>query len=200
MSCLFRLRVDVSRSKLGSVDFKTPDDDAYSRITNPERYQPVVDAARALIDQLDAVYDVSRTENADSIDLIPSVGVPLTFEFTDFPGVIVTVAGNGRLQAFPDCGCDACGDAPPEVIQELDRLVDAAVSGGYREELTKRSLRTWYSGPWGSRSQGQALRRGKWRDLGDLGGAPVATMAAPGGTGVELTSADRAPWSPCRRW
>ena len=37
---------------LHAVDFDQPDPDAYGRVTNPERYQAVVDAARRMVDEL----------------------------------------------------------------------------------------------------------------------------------------------------
>lgn len=93
-----------------------PDEDAYGRVTNPERSQAVVDAARALVRERVDTFDVEATAGSSAVDfpnwpdgsaeaigLVPAVGAPLAILITDFPGVLVRF-GEWGLEAFPGCG------------------------------------------------------------------------------------------------
>lgn len=53
---------------LDVVDFDSPDPEAYGRVTNPERFQAVVDAARAMIANLVKTYQVESTPGNWSVD------------------------------------------------------------------------------------------------------------------------------------
>lgn len=122
--------------------------------TNSDRFAAVVDCARAVIDELTAVFDVARLEgewaddfprlagNADgpTIHLTPSTGVPLVLGFTDLPGVAMRVGPNVELM-FPDCGCDLCNEQVDDLCDELRLYLDAVTLGGFREGLTRR----WHS-------------------------------------------------------
>ena len=138
----------------GGVEFDRPDEDAYGRVTNPERYQVVADAAIALISDLVRAFDVEETSGqsvvdfptwqvttAETVHLVPREGAPLAFLITDFPGVAVRF-GEWTREAFPTCGCDACDEPPTDVIEKMNDLVEGAVGGRYEEELTKRRFRT----------------------------------------------------------
>jgi hypothetical protein len=124
-------------------------DEAYGRVTNPERYAAVVDAARTMLDNLSNDYGTDRVEGLDvDRDLVTRSSVrrvvrltprggdggPLTFAFTDFPGVLVRF-GRSHVEAFPSCGCDACDEVPADVIERLARAVDQFVAGGFSEGL-----------------------------------------------------------------
>ena len=50
-----------------------PDPDAYSRVTNPERFLSLRTFALALLDRLNLEYDVIRT---DAFTLMPNMGEP----------------------------------------------------------------------------------------------------------------------------
>lgn len=154
-------------------------DDAYGRVTNPERYAVVVDAARSLVDELVASYDVVPVSGdpvtdftefgGSAVELIrlqPSEGAPLAVLVTDFPGVILR-AGRWGVEGFPVCGCDACDESPDDLIEELRRVAGAVVAGRYEEWLTRRRKRYSFSGPWGSTSREERLRRRQWRRLGE---------------------------------
>ncbi len=160
---------------------KPPHEDAYGRVTNPQRFQEVADAATALIGELVDTFAVERTAGSSAVDfpswpdgsaetirLLPAMGTPLAILLTDFPGVLIHFGAWGR-EAFPGCGCDACDEQPPEVIDRMHRLVEAAVEGRYKEALTKRTLSCSFSGPWGGESSEGRLERGEWRRLGELG-------------------------------
>ena len=161
--------------------FEEPEPDAYGRVTNPERFQVVVDAAETLIDDLVYRFDVVKTYGTSADDfpdwneaavatvrLTPSAGARLVFMITDVPGVVVRY-GRWMHEAFPFCGCDACNEQPAEVIKRMRDLVEAVVDGRFAEEATKRRIRTTYSGSWGSSSRERRLRRGEWRTLGRPG-------------------------------
>ncbi|HJR87249.1 MAG TPA: DUF6226 family protein [Acidimicrobiia bacterium] len=120
------------------MDIDQPDDAAHGPVTDPERYLPVVEAARTLVDHLKQTYNVESTTGDQVLDLPesgrshgevvrlePTEGAPLTFMFTDFPGVIAR-AGASCVQAFPSCGCDACDESPSAATKRLRELVEAA--------------------------------------------------------------------------
>jgi hypothetical protein len=153
------------------ADFDSPDEGAYGRVTDPERFQAVVDTTRGIIADLVKKYQVELTEGYRSVDfpdwtrpvvevvrLRPSQGAPLAFLFTEFPGVIVRV-GDWCVEGFPACGCDACNESPPEVVERLSDLVAAAAEGRYEEELTKRVLTYTIKGQSGSESTAKRLLR-----------------------------------------
>jgi hypothetical protein len=165
----------------GTVDLDLPDDDAYGLVTNPDRYQVVVDATRSIIDELVATYEVVSTAGNSAVDipnfqgpasdvvrLHPREGASLTFMFTGFPGVVVH-EGELCVQAFPACGCDACNESPTGLIERLEKLVRAVVEGRYAEELTKRTLSCSIAGEWSSSSSEERLQRGEWNQHGSLG-------------------------------
>jgi hypothetical protein len=158
-----------------------PDEDAYGRVTNPERFQAVVDAATAVARELVDTFDVEATAgsaavdfpnwpdgSAETIRLVPAVGTPLAILITVLPGVLVRFGTWGR-EAFPGCGCDACDEQPPEVIERMRRLVGAAVEGRYEEALTKRTLSYSFTGTWGGSASRKRLERGEWKHHGEPG-------------------------------
>lgn len=163
------------------MEFDGPDADAYGRVTNPERFQAVVDAAKTLIGELVDRFDVEKTYGTaeedfphwrgsavETIRLTPSAGAPLAFMITDLPGVVVRFGG-WAWEAFPACGCDACDERPAEVIRRMRDLVEAVVEGRFEQELTKRRARSTFSGSWGRSSRETRLRWGEWRTYGRLG-------------------------------
>ena len=154
-----------------------PDENAYGRITHPESFGVVVDAAFALVDALGETFALERAAGgldgltvrgdmvAEVIRLCPAAGVPLTVVVTTFPGVILRFGEWGE-EAFPGCGCDACDEQPAELIDRMTDLVAIAAAGGYEEELTKRKLRHTFRGKTSSESH---LGRNEWRRLGKPG-------------------------------
>ena len=163
---------------LAAVDTEQHHHEAYGRVTNPERYQIVVGAARDRIDDLVEAYQVESEAGEPKADfpdwaggsesavrLQPVRGAPLAFMFTDFPGVVIRV-GEWGVHAFPACGCDACDESPIEVVERLIDLVDAAIEGTYREQLTKRMLRYGYPSRRGALSTEKPLERGEWKRYG----------------------------------
>ena len=117
-----------------------PPEEAYSRVTNPERFQPLHAAATGLLDRLEREFAVERLEGHDADDelgrlrlarppirLVPQdpQAAPILVAFTDFPGLHLRF-GSWRTEPFPDCGCDACD----ETVDWVDRGYDQ--KGGSR--------------------------------------------------------------------
>ena len=137
----------MSRNTWGSTG---PPDEAYSRVTNPERFLPLHRAALELIDRLRTDFDVEMTEgrylsvsgiNKDrlarpSIRLSPSDSrcAPITVAFTDFPGVKVRF-GKWKEEPFPDCGCDACDEDADEEIESMTEIFEPVIGGGFIEAI-----------------------------------------------------------------
>src|SRR4051794_30351497 len=113
-----------------------PPEEAYGRVTNPERYAAVLDAAHDLVTELVRDFDVdvitggdadplfvARTQRVDVEDVVRLVpraegAGPVTFAFTTFPAVLAR-AGQWRINAYPHCGCDACDEDPADAIAQL---------------------------------------------------------------------------------
>ena len=126
-----------------------PPEEAYSRVTNPERFQPLHAAAMELLDRLEREFAVERLEGHDadeelgrgslarpSIRLVPHdpQAAPIVVAFTEFPGLRLRFA-SWRTEPFPDCGCDACDETADVSIEEMTRMVEAVVSGRFREAM-----------------------------------------------------------------
>ena len=158
-----------------------PPEEAYSRVTNPERFQPLHAAAVELLDRLEREYAVVRSEGRDVDDELggrslarPIVkltpqdpeAAPIVVAFTDFPGLFFRF-GTWRTEPFPNCGCDACDETADGSIEEMTRMVEAVVSGGFREAMRVplllgdgwRESEFRYSG--GSSSSGGRVRRSR---------------------------------------
>ncbi|MGO4594288.1 DUF6226 family protein [Leifsonia sp. 2TAF2] len=108
-------------------------DDAYGRVTNADRFMPVVAVGRALIAHLEdqgasvrhaaqAPGDLAQSQH-NIVDVVGvSTGVVrLTFVFTAFPGVILDI--DGAVSGFPFCGCDHCDETVLATVEALERAV-----------------------------------------------------------------------------
>ena len=126
-----------------------PPDEAYSRVTNLERFQALHDAAMALLGRLEREFAVERFEGYDAdeklasesrarppIKLTPNdpEAAPIVVAFSDFPGLHLRF-GRWRTESLPHCGCDACDETADEAIEEMTQMVEAVVSGGFREAI-----------------------------------------------------------------
>ncbi len=126
-------------------DGAQPPVETYSVVTEPERFQAVVDEADRLVDELERAYDVVRSPASlrgcvRAERLIPTVGTPLVVGVTGFPAVLLGFGAYGHVEVLPDCGCDACDDAPEAVVHVLQRMVGAVVRG----QVVERVDRTAY--------------------------------------------------------
>lgn len=151
------LPAEVYRDELGAAidyghrwDGASPPEDAYSLVTNPQRFTPLHAVADALVEWLQNTFDVTIEEGpAVATDLLhlpddfvrairvvprePKMA-SLTFVLTPFPGVYLH-AGLLHDFHFPTCGCDACDEDATSVAEELEWTVRTVVSGGYSERL-----------------------------------------------------------------
>lgn len=133
---------------------ESPPEDAYSRLSNLERFAPLHDVALALVEWLRSTFDVdveqSPSAAADLLlqprDLVQAIRIvprdqaaaPLTFVLSRFPGVFLH-AGWLHDFHFPMCGCDACDDNVTDLIDQLEWTVRTVVSGGYSESFAPGS-------------------------------------------------------------
>ena len=163
-----------------------PPPEAYSRVTNPERFAVLHEVAEREIDALAARPRVEIREELDGEDRVvrivpPSGCAPITVTFTPFPGVVVR-AGNWLERSFPSCGCDACDEDPDENSADLRELIDAVVAGRFIEELRVPRLRVarvrdahfsnWISG-----------ERSRWGTSAPVRGATLRELRARGEPG-----------------
>ena len=135
----------------GNVD---PPDEAYSRVTNPERFRPLHDTMLDMLTTLETRFDVERVEGyglddeledtelkrltlaRSSIALKPTdtEAAPIVVAFTDFPGLGIRF-GRWYRDYFPGCGCDACKESAEDEIERATKLIDSLTSGGFRETV-----------------------------------------------------------------
>lgn len=145
----------------------SPPEDSYSRVRHPERFAPVHTVANALVDHLAANYDVDVVEGNHltgemtrapapeevqrALQFTPrsDASAPLTFVFTDFPGLHVQ-AGALFTATFPTCGCDACDETWETTAEEMEWQVLAIVDGGLTERVSKpRRAKLRFKRGWG---------------------------------------------------
>lgn len=127
-----------------------PPPEAYSRVSDPERFRPLHNVALRLLEQLEAAFKIERFEGygldselevgdlaRPSVRLVPQdpKAAPLVIAFTTFPGLKVRV-GRWRTDAFPQCGCDACDETADDEATRLAELVDALTAGRFREGVS----------------------------------------------------------------
>lgn len=180
----------------------SPAPDEYSRVTNPERFLPLHEAALALLASLERAYDVRRAEHFDvlpgllqpfegarpPVTLTPAApgASPLGVAFTAFPGLVVRY-GRWHARSFPSCGCDACAEDAEGERARLEDLAGRVVAGGFSEELRVpfvRACRLYEEFP--ATTPGDAREAG-WTTL------PRAAARALGARGT-----GRVEWEPWR--
>ncbi|MBJ8342516.1 hypothetical protein JGU71_26860 [Antrihabitans sp. YC3-6] len=158
-----------------------PPEEAYGRVTNPQRFAPLVPAATTLAADLERRYDVTVSRGPakqwSSSTVIPLETIrirpvrpdqaPLTITVTSFPGLYLTV-GAWQHIALPSCGCDACDEDADDGLRELERYVEALTSGQLSERITGtvqlRLEHSWKAEAW-SRSGRGVLSRSRAMEL-----------------------------------
>jgi hypothetical protein len=124
--------------------------EAYSRVTNPERFAFLHDVAAKLLDRLESEFDAERGEGygldpeleegfklaRPTITLVPkNVGAAsIVVAFTAFPGVLVRF-GRWCTAAFPTCGCDACDEGIESETERLSLIIGNLTAGRFREAI-----------------------------------------------------------------
>lgn len=126
-----------------------PPPEAYSRLTDPERFRPLHAAADALLAELEASFDAQRTDGRGldpelervqqarpSVRLVPqdASAAPLVVAFTAFPGIGLRM-GHWFTDRFPSCGCDACDETADGEVDRLRDMVENVVEGRFREAI-----------------------------------------------------------------
>lgn len=127
------------------------------RITDPDRYEALIAAARTALDDLSATYAVERRDyetdhphlrdvRVSATDLVPAEPAAGSLTVVVFPaarGPAVSVPGLGvrlglwREFGLPACGCDACDEDPDELAEALHDEIGALVDGRFEERLTR---------------------------------------------------------------
>ncbi len=149
---------EILRSALGSPEVssrirwerESPPDEAYGRVTDSGRFEPLHSAAIEMIARLEADFEVERVEAYGLDDELegpltcarPSVklspvdpaAAPITVTFSDYPGLHIRF-GRWSTQLFPVCGCDACDESAEDEIERLTMMVDSVTTGGFREAV-----------------------------------------------------------------
>ncbi len=132
-----------------------PPEEAYNRVTDPERFRPLHAAADRLVADLVARYEVEvvpvdvapevarwagGTERAVELRPPSGTGATVLLAWTGFPGVVVH-AGHSYELVLPSCGCDACDEPLDWMVDELHRDIDGIAAGGLTESRHRRPLR-----------------------------------------------------------
>ncbi|MET0199122.1 hypothetical protein CH289_05990 [Rhodococcus sp. RS1C4] len=139
-------------------------DEAYGRVTNPERFAPLVTAAKEFADDVATRFDVDVTRVAgdagsqvvEAVHFVPAQDdqAPLIVSFTSFPGVLLDVGASQRI-ALPACGCDACEEDVENLIGHLNRYLSALVSGQFYERIVDSMVEhVWEGGNWRNSGRG----------------------------------------------
>ena len=124
--------------------------EAYSRVTNPERFAPLHDIAEETLDRLVSTFRVKRMEGCGldpelehryklarpTVKLLPQepLAAPVVVAFSVFPGLHVRF-GRWYLTAFPNYGCDACAETAEGEEERLRSLVGNVTAGCFREAI-----------------------------------------------------------------
>jgi uncharacterized protein DUF6226 len=127
-----------------------PPPEAYSRVTNGARFEPLHHLALARLERLQERFEVERIEGygldhglqqqldltRPSVSLVPadSDAAPIVVAFTTFPSVVLRCGFMAVLQ-FPECGCDACDETAEGEEQQLLAVTDDVVEGRFRESI-----------------------------------------------------------------
>ena len=166
-----------------------PPDEAYSRVTDPQRYAPLHAVARDVLDDLQRRFDVTahasseldpnKTGQAPVTTLVPSDpdSSPLSVTFTAFPGLVLSL-GHTMREPIPECGCDACDETVEDCAELLDEIVEAVINGSFGERIVRDHdgvwHETWRSTEVGSRSNRSLLSAAAAQKLsGTLGSDDV---------------------------
>ncbi|HQR80317.1 MAG TPA: DUF6226 family protein [Actinomycetota bacterium] len=142
-----------------------PPEKMYSVVRHPQRFVPVVDLARTLIDYLSEHYQVNIIRD-EEIALEPVAGAALRFQLEEGGEVTGVRIEAGLLaeELFPTCSCDACDDDVPQLLDDLEDFVFAVVQGDFAEWREGRWIHHGiYLGDTLTRSSGHKITdRGQW--------------------------------------
>ncbi len=140
-----------------------PPQEAYGRLTNPERYRVLHNIARALLDDMERRFDVTHEVSSEAdqysaasgrvVRLVPAdmAASPLTVVFDDFPGLLVRM-GDDCIAGLPACGCDACDETVERCAEQLHAYAEVCAAGDVGERIVHAHgwwHERWYGFPVG---------------------------------------------------
>ena len=162
--------------------------EAYTRVTNPERFRPLHDFALNLFERLAHEYYVMESNELELVPismqpvdyakppmtLTPNANdeAPISIAFTTLPGLVLR-CGKFFNEPFPVCACDGCGTHADEEVERLQRIIDPVIVGDFVEGLELPFIGNAYltyrlgriDGPHGLTSGGSGVSRDEARKL-----------------------------------
>lgn len=157
------------------IDEPTPEE--YSRVTNGQRYQIVVERAHAWAEACAEVLQAQITP-AESTASNPR-GWTLTsprpftsplhvrvFEY-EHPGIRLGCGSAHEIETMPDCGCDACDSGSEDLLEALDDWFANALTGGLAHIWGDQWSATRYRAGWGSSGAPDAPAQLDFDDAGE---------------------------------
>ncbi|RYU10443.1 DUF6226 family protein [Nocardioides iriomotensis] len=126
-------------------------DEAYSRVTEPERWLIGRDRGEAWARALVTVGLAARSDEAEGIRLVPGAPGALTMLLVPHPAALEVRAGDPPVAALEvDCYCDACDSGSSDFLREIDDAVWHVIEGGFvRIDLGGAAITTHRDG-WSS--------------------------------------------------
>lgn len=134
----------------------SPSSESYSHTSNLQRFSPLCQVAEALVKWICERYKVRCFEDPGlpahlrvrdeyvvrSVRLFPedSKCAPIGVVVTNFPGIHIQL-GTLYQASFPSCGCDACDEDVPGLLDELEEQIDAVLTGNFVELLNLKAQR-----------------------------------------------------------
>lgn len=146
--------------------------DGYGRVGDAEHYRQLHALADSLVAALLTHYEVDRSDETTMageltfprsspervVRLTPRCpdAAFITVVWTSFPGLQVRF-GRWHLDAYPRCGCDACGERLSDLAEDLRQAVDAVVCGRFVESFDGRRVTTEMTFAGGGRGGGSTV-------------------------------------------
>ena len=178
-------------------DGRSPREEEYSRLLDPEKYRLLSARFEAWAEVLTAEgwcrrfpdtqvewvaspgVLVTRTELLDPVHagVLPLAAIHSRIDTCDEAGLVLGVGTPAReVASLPGCGCDACDDGSEPLLEELDEVLWALVSGTF---LEVRDGDRWARTFGGGRGAAQDLAAGEFHAwIADPGDRTVITGSA----------------------
>ena len=119
----------------------SPAEDSYSRVTNPQRFAPLITVTEALTTHVESEYQVRCTTEGLVTVLDPGpTAASLRFDVDPVGFFVRVTAGPVAKFVFPGCACDACDETATPVADDLEATVFAVVAGQLRQRVERRGL------------------------------------------------------------
>lgn len=186
-------------------------DEAYSRVTNPERWYILAARTDAWLDALattglatverDATITwrspptgpiVARSDRASPVapGAIPFVIGHSRLGGLDDVGVVLAVGAPADVvQWFPDCGCDACDAGSQNELEHLDEHIVSIVTGTFRRLSSgRRTVTVLDDDRWSASNIGGGSARESSRLVKAALADPSGWNVTEGGSWFDVTS------------